>query len=130
KALSTTRFLSCAISPFSPRTASGLIPSFSKSASIKSSHFVSFFSLVIFLYLKVITPHTNFLIPSATTPGCDHQAWQSAPAPLAGRIGLANQSLSAQLSRTTPVGRAARESQSLGRVPQESDRGPGPSTRR
>src|SRR4029077_14596073 len=64
KALSTTRFLSSAISPFSPSTASGLIPCFSKSASIKSSHFVSFFSLVIFLYLKVMTPHTNFLIPS------------------------------------------------------------------
>src|SRR4029077_12709428 len=42
----------------------GLIPCFSKSASIKSSHFVSFFSLVIFLYLKVMTPHTNFLTPS------------------------------------------------------------------
>src|SRR6476660_5510514 len=57
RALSTTRFFNCAISPFSPSTASWLIPCSSNSASIKSSHFVSFFSLVICLYLRLSPAH-------------------------------------------------------------------------
>ena len=66
----------------------------------------------------------------ATTDGLDHQARQSAPAPLDGRNGLAGNSLSAQLSGAPPVGSAAGRSQSLCRCPQESDRGPGASTGR
>jgi hypothetical protein len=40
---------------------------FSRSASINSSHFVSFFSLVIFPSLSGYGPRTNFLIPSGAT---------------------------------------------------------------
>ena len=66
----------------------------------------------------------------ATTDGLDHQARQSAPAPLDGGNGLAGNSLSAQLSGAPPLGSAAGRSQSLRRCPQESHCRPGPSTRR
>ena len=66
----------------------------------------------------------------ATTAGPDHQARQSALAPLDGGAGLAGQSLSTQLPRHAPLGSSALRSESPRRRSQESHRGLGASTRR